>query len=177
MSARFYDVFQTTRGWVALLASERGIRRSTLPSATPDDAFNQLGQLEPELEGAERDPARLGEIGERLVAYFDGEMVEFGDVELDVSDATDFSRRAWSACRSIPRGETRTYGWLARQAGSPNAPRAAGQTMARNPAPIIVPCHRVVGSDGSLRGFGSGDKLIGLKRLLLDMEGGVGRLV
>ena len=177
MSASFYDVFQTTRGWVALLASEHGIRRSTLPSATPDDAFNQLGQLEPELEGAERDPARLGEIGERLVAYFDGEMVEFGDVELDVSDATDFSRRAWSACRSIPRGETRTYGWLARQAGSPNAPRAAGQTMARNPAPIIVPCHRVVGSDGSLRGFGSGDKLIGLKRLLLDMEGGVARLV
>ena len=117
MSARFYDVFQTTRGWVALLASERGIRRSTLPSATPDDAFNQLGQLERELEGAERDPARLGEIGERLVAYFDGEMVEFRDVELDVSDATDFSRRAWSACRSIPRGETRTYGWLARWGG------------------------------------------------------------
>ena len=175
MSARFYyDAFPTAGGWVALLASERGIRRSTLPSATMDGAIGQLG---PESNDATRDADRLGEVAARLTAYFDGEVVEFGDVDLDVSDATEFSRRAWSACRSIPRGETRTYGWLARQAGSPNAPRAAGQTMARNRVPIIVPCHRVVGSDGSLRGFGSGDRLIGLKRALLEMESGIGTLI
>ena len=177
MSARFYDVFPTKRGWVALLASERGLRRSTLPSATADGALNQLWRLGTEFEGATPDAARLSEVAARLTAYFDGELVEFGDVALDVSDATAFTRRAWRACRSIPRGETRTYGWLARQAGSPNAPRAAGQTMARNRVPIIVPCHRVVGSDGSLRGFGSGDKLIGLKRALLEMESGIGTLV
>ena len=174
MSARFYDVFPTKRGWVALLASERGIRRSTLPSSTPDGAVEQLGL---ELDGAANDATRLREVAARLSAYFDGEPVEFGDVALDVSDATAFTRRAWKACRSIPRGETRTYGWLARQAGSPNAPRAAGQTMARNRVPIIVPCHRVIGSDGALRGFGSGDKLIGLKRALLEMESGIGTLV
>ena len=128
MSARFYDVFPTARGWVALLSSEAGIRRSTLPTATADGAFEQLG---PEGEGATRDAARLCEVADRLAAYFEGELVEFGDVALDVADATEFSRRAWRACRSIPRGETRTYGWLARKAGSPNAPRAAGQTMAR----------------------------------------------
>ena len=174
MSARYYDVFETAQGWVGLLASDSGIRRSTLPCETQDESLLSLGA---EMIGAARNRTMLGDIPDRLVAYLEGSEVDFVNVGLDVGDATEFYVRAWNACRSIPRGETRTYGWLARQAGRPKAPRAAGQTMARNRIPLIVPCHRVVGSDGSLRGFGSGSERLDLKRWLLDMESGNLRLL
>ena len=170
MSDRFYHVFQTEQGWVGVLASLSGIRRSTLPCETPDESILSLG---PEVCGATQDKyessANVPICCRRI---WQGEEVDFADVELDVGDATEFYIKAWDACRSIPRGETRTYGWLATQAGNPNASRAAGQTMARNRVPLIVPCHRVVGSDGSLRGFGSGSERLDLKRWLLDMESG-----
>ena len=84
--------------------------------------------------------------------------------------ATPFHRQAWQACMSIPFGETRTYKWLATQAGKPKAPRAAGQSMARNRLPIVVPCHRVIAADGGLRGFGAGATQLDLKQSLLSME-------
>ena len=174
MSSMFYHVFQTEQGWVGLLASQSGIRRSTLPCETPDLSILSLG---PEISGSTEDAAKLGDVPGLLVAYLSGKEVDLSIVDLDLGDATEFYIRAWNACRSIPRGETRTYGWLARQAGNPNASRAAGQTMARNRVPLIVPCHRVVGSDGSLRGFGSGSERLDLKRWLLDMESGTRRLL
>ena len=174
MSDRFYHVFQTEQGWVGLLASPSGIRRSTLPCETPDDSILSLG---PEIAGAISDRSELGDVPGLLTAYLSGDEVDLANITLDVGDATEFYIRAWNACQSIPRGETRTYGWLAKRAGNPNASRAAGQTMARNRVPLIIPCHRVVGSDGSLRGFGSGSERLDLKRWLLDMESGARRLL
>ena len=174
MNTGFYHVFQTEQGWVGLLASQVGIRRSTLPCETPDASILALG---PETSEAIQDRTKLGDVPDLLTAYLAGEEVDFREVELDVGDATAFYVKAWTACRLIPRGETRTYGWLARQAGNSNASRAAGQTMARNRVPLIVPCHRVIGTDGSLRGFGSGSERLDLKRWLLDMESGTRRLL
>ena len=91
---------------------------------------------------------------------------------LDLRDAPAFQRAAWSACMSIPYGQTRPYKWLAAQAGRPNAPRAAGQSMARNRLPLVVPCHRVVASNGALHGFGKGATQLDLKQRLLDLESG-----
>ena len=90
------------------------------------------------------------------------------DERLDGTIGTEFQRRVWAITRAIPRGQTRTYSQIARQAGSPGAARAVGQSMARNPWPIGVPCHRVLGSDGSLTGFGGGRDM---KRRMLEMEG------
>ena len=90
------------------------------------------------------------------------------DVTLDVEGVAPFTLAAWEACVRIPKGETRSYGWLAAEAGRPGAARAAGQAMARNRFPPLVPCHRVIGSTGSLHGYGGG---LALKARLLEAEG------
>ena len=164
----YYNVFRTAAGWVGLVTSDVGITRCTLPLEEPDECVAQL-DLRPRV--AVPDSGRLSWLIDRLSRYFKGYAEDFSDVEVDVLDASEFYRDAWDACRTIPRGETRTYGWLARMTGRPKAARAVGQAMARNPVPVIVPCHRVVGGDGSLRGFGQGQKYIHVKRSLLSMEG------
>ena len=163
----YCHLFETSLGWVGLAASDRGIVMSTLPVDTREECERLLG---PRLSGTSDDPRMFQELEVRLLSYFEGEDQRFDDVELDVEYTSEFHRRALQACRRIPYSETRTYRWLAEQAGEPIAFRAAGQVMARNPAPVIVPCHRVVGSDGSLRGFGSGDTRLDLKRDLLELE-------
>lgn len=162
---RWYNVFATELGWVGILASSRGLRRTTLPKGSPQEALEGLG---PEMEGAQQDPERLGEVHARLQAYYRGQAVGFQDIPLDLEGTPPFFRAAWRVCQSIPSGETRSYGWLAEKAKRPAASRAAGQAMARNRLPPIIPCHRVIGSDGGLHGYGGG---LGLKQRLLDMEG------
>jgi methylated-DNA-[protein]-cysteine S-methyltransferase len=102
---------------------------------------------------------------EQLNAYFAGELTEF-DVELDLQ-GTEFQRRVWAALRTIPYGETQSYGDIAVQIGAPGASRAVGLANGRNPISVIVPCHRVVGSTGSLTGYGGG---LDRKRTLLTLE-------
>ena len=101
----------------------------------------------------------------QLRAYFGGELKSF-DVPLEIA-GTEFQRRVWSALRTIPYGQTRSYSEIAAQIGAPQAVRAVGAANGRNPIPIIVPCHRVIGASGSLVGFGGG---LEWKRLLLDVE-------
>lgn len=103
----------------------------------------------------------------QLKEYFDGKRTNF-EVEFPEELGTEFYRKVWSELCKVPRGTTVTYGELARRAGRPGAARAVGGAMARNPIPIIIPCHRVVGDDRSLTGFGLG---LWRKRWLLDHEG------
>ena len=163
----YYDIIETPIGWMGLLGSDTGLRRTTLPQASPDECVGQLG---PEVDGAALVPAHFEATKQNLALYFQDRADALGDEPLDLEGASPFQRAAWSACRSIPRGETRSYGWLATEAGRPRAPRAAGQSMARNPLPIVIPCHRVIGSDGTLGGFGKGSTQLDLKRRLLELE-------
>jgi methylated-DNA-[protein]-cysteine S-methyltransferase len=101
----------------------------------------------------------------QLEDYFCGNRTGF-DVALDVG-GTEFRRLVWKALCAIPYGETRTYGQIARAIGQPRAARAVGLANNRNPVAIIVPCHRVIGADGSLTGYGGG---LPRKRKLLDLE-------
>ena len=102
---------------------------------------------------------------EQLDAYFDMRLTRF-DLPLEPR-GTDFQRRVWDSLRAIPFGETISYAELARRIDNPKAVRAVGAANGRNPLMIIVPCHRVIGADGSLTGFGGG---IDRKRWLLDHE-------
>ena len=111
------------------------------------------------------DDELLRRAAEQLHAYFAGEGLGF-DVPLDLQ-GTPFQRAVWQALLAIPSGETRSYGEIAAALGSASAVRAVGGAVGRNPVSVIVPCHRVVGSDGSLTGYAGG---VDRKRALLELE-------
>ena len=101
-----------------------------------------------------------------LQAYFKGKQVDF-DFPLDLSSGTTFQKRVWEKLRKIPYGECRSYGWVAEQIGNLRAARAVGMANNKNPLPPVIPCHRVIGSDGTLTGYASG---LHIKKYLLEME-------
>jgi methylated-DNA-[protein]-cysteine S-methyltransferase len=119
----------------------------------------------PDLPAATGDDAVLAAAREQLAEYFAGERQAF---QLPLRPAgTPFQRAVWDALREIPYGETTGYGELARRLGRPGAARAVGLANGRNPIAIVVPCHRVIGAAGALRGYGGG---LDRKRYLLDLE-------
>lgn len=101
-----------------------------------------------------------------LSEYFKQGLENFSQ-KIFFSKGTEFERKVWLTLKEIPYGETRTYKWLAQKIGKPNATRAVGQALSRNPIPIILPCHRVIESDGSIGGYSSG---VNIKRRLLEIE-------
>jgi len=158
-----YRVFDTEFGCMAIAATEEGLAALALPCASEVDTLFQLGNR---METAQCTDNLMPELVALLKRYFKGERIHF-EVKLDLSPSTDFQRRIWQAARHIPCGETRSYGWVAAQAGNPKAARAAGNAIGRNPIPVIIPCHRVIAGDGSIGGFSSG---LDIKRRLLALE-------
>jgi methylated-DNA-[protein]-cysteine S-methyltransferase len=116
-------------------------------------------------DGARHDPDALADAATQLAEYFAGERLRF---DLPLAPAgTPFQQKVWAALRAIPYGRTTTYGELAAEIGQPTASRAVGLANGRNPLAVVVPCHRVIGRDGTLTGFGGG---LDRKRWLLDHE-------
>jgi methylated-DNA-[protein]-cysteine S-methyltransferase len=158
-----YSIFSTGSGWIAILGSERGLLSVTLPQSSAKEALALLGEM---VNHAAPSTERFKDLVQRLTDYFNGHKVSFPD-RLDLERATPFQRRVWQVTRLIPYGETRSYRWLAEQMGKPRSVRAVGQALSKNPLPIIIPCHRVVKSDGELGGFIGG---VEMKRRLLHLE-------
>jgi methylated-DNA-[protein]-cysteine S-methyltransferase len=121
--------------------------------------------------GWRRDDARFADVARQLEEYFAGERTTF-DIPMRMQGGP-FEREVWAELLQIPYGETASYGEIARRVGKPHASRAVGAANGRNPIAIIVPCHRVIGSDGTLTGYGGG---LERKRALLDLEAGVAPL-
>ncbi len=116
------------------------------------------------------------ELVDQIRAFANGEACDFDDLQVDASYLTVFGRKVSAACRKIPRGETLTYGQLAKNAGRPGAARAVGSVMSHNRIPLIVPCHRVVPASGGLGGF-SAPQGVAMKQRLLEMEQSAGVLL
>jgi methylated-DNA-[protein]-cysteine S-methyltransferase len=160
------SVFQTAWGWVGMATSTTGLLRISLPGSSREGA---LAAVRREWPGAQEGMnSHLAALQLKLERYFRGEDVSFQDEVLDTQRASAFLARVWDVVRAIPRGQVRSYSWVAQQVGSPRGARAVGLAMASNPFPIVVPCHRVVGKHGQLTGFGGG---LEMKRRLLAMEG------
>lgn len=115
-------------------------------------------------------PSDVASWSARVSAYFEGEIVDFLDIPLDMADLTVAEQAIYSALRLVPYGGTTTYGDLAARIGQPGAARAVGMAMARNPWPLVVPCHRVLAKGGALHGFSAPGGLE-TKRRMLVMEG------
>ncbi|MDP7620302.1 MAG: methylated-DNA--[protein]-cysteine S-methyltransferase, partial [Dehalococcoidia bacterium] len=113
-----------------------------------------------------RDDRKLKNAIRELSSYFNGHRVNFESI-LDLSIGTGFQRKVWEKVSEIPYGELKSYKWIADEIGNPNGVRAVGNAVGKNPVPPIIPCHRVIRSDGKLGGFSSG---IALKKCLLKLE-------
>ncbi|UCC16866.1 MAG: methylated-DNA--[protein]-cysteine S-methyltransferase [Dehalococcoidales bacterium] len=145
------------------MATGKGVSTITLPSNTEEEAVISLGEKS---GNGHLSIDLMPDLAERIISYFDGEKVSFPD-ELDLTSASEFQKKVWQAARLIPYGETRSYLWVATQAGNPRASRAAGGALGRNPLPIIIPCHRVISGNGGMGGFTGG---IDMKMRLLALE-------
>ena len=164
MKPEQFIVFETDFGWMGIVSSYMGVKSLYLPRASryeiEDDIKRRYGSLN-------IDASSFQDLKRRLIRYFRGEAVEFND-PVDLTDGTEFSKLVWEAVKAIPRGEVRTYKEIAESICKPRSARAVGRALNANPVPIIVPCHRVIGSDGSLTGFADG---LDLKQKMLLCEG------
>jgi methylated-DNA-[protein]-cysteine S-methyltransferase len=159
-------VFPSELGWMCAAWRNGLLRELAFGHASPDQAVRALQHASVCPTEPNRDERQLVH---RLQKFACRATDDFSDIELELSEHTAFQRRVVEACRAIPLGETLTYAELARQAGHPGAARAVGQVMATNRFPLIVPCHRVVASGGSIGGFSAPDGL-SMKRRLLALE-------
>jgi O-6-methylguanine DNA methyltransferase len=162
-----YVVFKTQWGWFGLLACEQGLVRTLLPVSTRQVARDMLleGRNNPEFDKALYKPLQ-----DKIIAYFEGKTVDFNTARLaSPQNPSPFTRSVLSACRKIPLGKTLTYSQLAAKIGRPKAVRAVANALADNPLPLIIPCHRVIRSDGQVGGFSApgGKKL---KTRLIKLE-------
>ena len=152
----FYTMLASPVGELLLAGDEDALHLIGFPSGR--------GAVAPD-EGWEENPAPFAEAARQLDDYFAGKRHSF-DLPL-APTGTPFQREVLEALQEIPYGETRSYADLAKAVGRPKATRAVGAANGRNPLPIVIPCHRAIGSDGSLTGFGGG---LDTKRFLLDLE-------
>ncbi|MBO0734413.1 MAG: methylated-DNA--[protein]-cysteine S-methyltransferase [Methylocapsa sp.] len=164
-----YALFDTAIGVCGLAWGAHGILGAQLPETSAQKTRARLLQCFP---GA-GDKAAAGEAeraAEGIAALLRGEPSDLSGILLDMSTLPPFHRRVYAAARAIPRGSTVTYGALADSIGAPRAARAVGQALARNPFPLLVPCHRVTGANGRMGGF-SAHGGIATKLRLLAIEG------
>ena len=164
-----FDVADTPIGPLLLAVTERGLCRISYdpePERETETLARTFGVR------VLRAPRQLDPVRRELDEYFEGNRRDF-DLPLDLRGREGFSRDILERLAKVPYGEVTTYKSLAVEAGNPRAARAVGTIMNRNPIPIVLPCHRVVGSNGSLVGYGGG---LERKRLLLDLEAGTPRL-
>lgn len=157
-STFYYDQLATPIGTLRLVADERGLRRICFENDAHPRAEDTAGEYR---------PGRLAEVRTQLCEYFAGERRRFS-LPLSLSPSgTEFQRMVWRSLADIDFGSTRSYAQLAAAVGRAGAYRAVGGANARNPIPIVLPCHRVIGADGSLTGFAGGMET---KRWLLAFE-------
>ncbi len=163
-----YDLLDTPIGTLFIGGSEAGVHRIDFIRDVHDLDWltaRLAAETGTPLDDVTRDPAAMAEATRQLREYFEGERVDF-DLPL-APRGTEFQQQVWAQLRAIPAGETRSYGEIAARLGRPTASRAVGAANGQNPIAVVVPCHRVVGANGTLTGYAGG---LERKAWLLDLE-------
>ena len=164
-----FHLCETERGWVGLVISPHGLRATTLLRSTRDETLREVMEQGATSPASDAD---LADLPERICALASGKYENLA-VQVDWNGVTGFRRAVMEETMRIPAGQTLSYGAVAERVGYPRAARAVGRVMATNPLPLVVPCHRVVGSNGSLTGYGGG---LHVKEALLRAEGALDAL-
>jgi O-6-methylguanine DNA methyltransferase len=148
-----YAIFKTDWGFFGLLADERGLLRTVLPAKNFQSAKKYL--LVGMFSLAKEDKRLFPELQKSIITYYKGTYVNFNKLFLSViyPGFGSFGRKVVKVCKAVPTGQTITYSQLAKKAGFPKAARAVGNILAKNPLPLIIPCHRVVRADGKIGNF------------------------
>ncbi len=163
-----FSLWHSPFGWIGLAANDRGMVAITSPRAQRRQALAGLREIIGQA-GTAGENQLIRETRDELERYFKRDpRADLRHIQLDMQRGTPLQRQYWQLIREIPYGEIRTYGELARALGRPRAARAIGQCNAHNPWSIVVPCHRVIGANASLTGYGGG---LEVKRRLLELEG------
>ena len=174
-----YCMFDTAIGCCGFAWNGRGITHMQLPDRDRDGTERQLRRRVPGEEAAEP-PAEIALAIGALQRYFAGEVVDLSSVPVDLGDRSAVDRAIYAALRAVGWGETVTYGELAWRAGLPKGAQAVGQAMAKNPVPVVVPCHRVLAAGGRIGGFSAPGGTSTKERLLMlegvRLDGGAPRL-
>ena len=168
MTASGFALFDTAIGRCGIAWGERGIAGVQLPEAGETETRARMLQRFP-AAGEATPPPQIQQAVERIVALLRGDARDLSTIALDMDGVPEFHRRVYDAARTIPPGETLSYGDIARRVGAPGAARAVGQALGRNPFPIVVPCHRVLAAGGKIGGF-SAQGGIATKRRMLAIE-------
>lgn len=164
MSKYLYDIFYTRFGWIGVLNSVNGLRFCVLKKT----AFQAFAAIKAETMGFCLVPSTETYVKVTLQNYMAGIEDNLRSITIDLTAKSKFYLDAWEACRNIPLGETRSYAWVANEIGRPKSHRAIGRAMACNPILIVIPCHRVIRSDGGLGGYSGGGPDV--KNILFDLE-------
>ena len=165
---RKYTIFLTAWGWAGFVYDKKGLRNLVLPEANKEDILFRM-KNESKSDALIKESIGQEDVISRIKEYFMGKKIDFSDWRLDLEKFTNFQRKIMQVVQKIPYGETRSYKWVAQAAGYPQAYRAVGNTMRNNPLPLVIPCHRVIKSDGGLGGF-SGKEGIDYKKKMIDFE-------
>jgi O-6-methylguanine DNA methyltransferase len=163
-----YNIFLTAWGWVGLAVDRKGLRALVLPEERKEDILLKIKEKLRD-NNIKEENREFENLIQKIKEYFIGKKVDFLDGQLSLGNYTNFQKKVLQTVRKIPYGETRSYQEVAKAAGHPRAYRAVGNTMKNNPLPLIIPCHRVIKSDGTLGGF-SEKEGIALKKKMLDLE-------
>jgi methylated-DNA-[protein]-cysteine S-methyltransferase len=160
-----YVIFKTRWGYFGLLGTENTLWRTQLPTTGKKTAKTRLLK---NLPTAHHDKNLFKPLQKQIIAYFKGSYVNFSeDIPLEIHNLSPFAQQVLKTCRDIKLGQKISYSQLAEKIGKPSAARAVGSCLAKNPVPLIIPCHRVIRSDGSLGGFSAPGGGISLKKKLL----------
>jgi len=163
------SAFPTELGWMAIVGQNESVNAVFIGHSTRKSVEHRARQFSSQLERAIEVEDWFPDLREQLVAYAEGELIDFTDIQLESIARTRFQEIVVERTRRIPYGETTTYGDLARNVGHPGAARAVGTVMSTNRFPIIIPCHRVLASGGKLGGYTAPSGL-DLKRKMLELE-------
>jgi methylated-DNA-[protein]-cysteine S-methyltransferase len=162
-----YVIFETKWGYFGLAGTESALYRTQLPGPEPKKIESRLLKNLPD---AQFEKTYFKVLQKQIIAYFEGASVNFSpDISVDFNGFGSFSRKVLTTCRNIKFGRSISYSELAKKAGRPAASRAVGNVMAKNPMPLIIPCHRVLRTNGKMGGF-SAPGGISLKRKMLTLE-------